>query len=89
MNLELMATNKFGVESELIRIPFRVEKLFWEKTWFRILALILAWIVIWIFVHARIKRVRRQNDEKMQINNRMAETGANGPEGANEPAFYL
>ncbi len=71
--LQLTATNKFGVESERILIPFQVEKLFWEKTWFRIMAIILAWILIWIFVNARIKRVRRQNDEKMQISNRMAE----------------
>jgi len=71
--LQLTATNKFGVESERINIPFHVEKLLWEKTWFRILALVLAWVLIWIFVNARIKRVRRQNDEKMQINNRMAE----------------
>ncbi|AXY74008.1 histidine kinase [Paraflavitalea soli] len=71
--LQLMATNKFGVASDMIRIPFQVEKLLWEKTWFRIAALIFAWILIWIFVNARIKRVRRQNDEKLQISNRMTE----------------
>ncbi len=71
--LQVKATNKYGVESDMIRIPFRVEKLLWEKTWVRIIALIIAWVLIWLFVHARIKRVRRQNDEKLQINNRMAE----------------
>jgi ligand-binding sensor domain-containing protein len=71
--LQLQATNKFGVESEIVRIPFQVEKLLWEKTWFRILALLIIGALIWIFVNARIKKIRRQNEEKMQINNRMAE----------------
>lgn len=71
--LQLIATNKFGVESEIVRIPFQVEKLLWEKTWFRILALLIIGALIWIFVNARIKKIRRQNEEKMQINNRMAE----------------
>jgi ligand-binding sensor domain-containing protein len=71
--LQLTAINKFGVESEVLRLPFSVEKLLWERNWFRILALIIVWGIIWIFVNARIKRVRQQNDQKMQVNNRMAE----------------
>ncbi|WP_315824105.1 sensor histidine kinase [Paraflavitalea speifideaquila] len=43
------------------------------KNWFRIGALIIVWILIWIFVNSRIKKVRRLNDEKMQVNNRMSE----------------
>lgn len=71
--LQLTAVNKFGVESEVVRLSFSIEKLLWEKNWFRILALVIIWAIIWIFVNARIKRVRRQNDEKMQISNRMTE----------------
>ncbi|MBO9565901.1 MAG: histidine kinase, partial [Niastella sp.] len=71
--LQLVATNKFGVESETIRIPFQVDKQVWEKTWFRILGLLIAWALIWLFLNARIKRIRRLNEVQMQINNRMAE----------------
>jgi ligand-binding sensor domain-containing protein len=71
--LQLMATNKFGVESDMVKLPFGVKKLLWEENWFRILALVFIWVAIWIFVNARIKRVRRQNDQQMQVNNRMAE----------------
>ncbi|MBO9565512.1 MAG: histidine kinase, partial [Niastella sp.] len=71
--LQLIATNKFGVESEMIRIPFLVEKRLWEKTWFRLLALLIIGAAIWIFVSSRIRKIRRQNDEKIQINDRMAE----------------
>lgn len=48
--LQLMATNKFGVESEMICIPFKVEKQLWKKTWFRLLGLLLVGTLIWIFV---------------------------------------
>ena len=71
--LQLIATNKFGVESKMVCIPFQVEKLLWENTWFRLLVLLAAGALICTFVNARIKKVRRQNDEKIQINNRMAE----------------
>lgn len=70
---QVVATNKYGVQSDMIRVPFAVEKTIWEKTWFRILAIIFFWGLVWIFVHHRIKRIRKQNDEKMQINNRMAD----------------
>ncbi len=71
--LQLTATNKFGVVSNTIRIPFRVEKQVWEKLWFRALVLMIIAALIWLFIATRIKKVRRQNDEKLQINNRMAE----------------
>ncbi|AXY74006.1 histidine kinase [Paraflavitalea soli] len=71
--LQVIATNKFGVESDMMHIPFRVEKLLWEKNWFRALILILAGAFIWLFVHTRLRKLRRQNDEKIQISNRMTE----------------
>lgn len=71
--LQLQAINKFGVESALIKRTFVVEKLLWEKTWFRIAVVFGAWLLIWLFVRMRIKRVRSQNEEKMLLKNRMAE----------------
>ncbi len=71
--LQIQATNKFGVTSALLTLPFRVDKLLWEKTWFRITVLLLAWLLVWLFVKARVRKVRQQNEEKMQLKNRMAE----------------
>jgi ligand-binding sensor domain-containing protein/signal transduction histidine kinase len=71
--LQVRATNKFGVPSEMIRIPFLVEKLLWERAWFRVLVLLGTVALIWLFVYSRIKKANKQNDEKIQINNRMAE----------------
>lgn len=71
--LQLTAINKFGVQSDMISIPFHVARNFWEKTWFRILSLIIIWALVWIFVSYRIKKIKRQNEEKMQISNRIAD----------------
>jgi ligand-binding sensor domain-containing protein/two-component sensor histidine kinase len=71
--LQLKAINKFGGGSEIIRLPFSIEKLLWEKNWFRVLALLIIGGIAWFFVSLRIKKIRRQNDEKTQMNDRMAE----------------
>jgi len=71
--LEIAATNKFGVESNPVRIVFTVEKLLWEKEWFVFLVGILLTAIIWGLVWWRIRHLKRKNAEKISINNRMAE----------------
>ncbi|WP_276482226.1 sensor histidine kinase [Paraflavitalea pollutisoli] len=71
--LQLTAINKFGIQSDTITIPFQVARHFWEMTWFRLLAIIIIWALVWIFVSYRIKKIKRQNEEKMQISNRIAD----------------
>lgn len=71
--LQLQAINKFGVRSELKKIRFTIEKLIWEKTWFRILAgavfLTLISLLLWLLT----QRVRKREEEKTRINARIAE----------------
>jgi ligand-binding sensor domain-containing protein len=57
--LELMAINKFGVESEPMRVQFTIAKLLWEKTWFRLSAVLLLAVIIWRYVQYRIKKVKQ------------------------------
>jgi hypothetical protein len=71
--LEIVATNKFGVESAPIHIAFTVEKLLWEKTWFILLMGLILAGTIWALVWLRIRQLHRKNAEKISINNRMAE----------------
>jgi hypothetical protein len=71
--LELQAINKFGVESDMLRIDFSIEQLLWEKTWFRIMAVILLASLIWIFVSWRIRTVRRQADLETETSRKIAE----------------
>ena len=71
--LEIVATNKFGVQSEPIRIAFVVQKLLWERGWFIFLAGVLSAGLIWLLVWVRIRQLHRKNAEKIGIRHRMAE----------------
>jgi hypothetical protein len=71
--LEIVATNKFGIQSEPLQIVFTVEKLFWEKTWVIIVLTVVSGCTIWFFVAMRIRAIRMQNKEKLSTNNRIAE----------------
>jgi hypothetical protein len=71
--LEIVATNKFGVESNPIRVVFTVRQLLWEKAWFIFLMGTLLTGIVWVLVWWRIRHLKKINAEKISINNRMAE----------------
>jgi LytS/YehU family sensor histidine kinase len=55
------------------QISFTVEKLLWEKAWFRILILSLLVIGIWGLFKYRVHTIRSKEKEQAEINQRMAE----------------
>ena len=65
--MELQAINKFGVESEIIRIPFLIEKFWWEKLWIRIVAIIAFLFLVGLITNRRIRQVRSREKEKNQL----------------------
>jgi ligand-binding sensor domain-containing protein len=71
--LELQATNKFGVASKIVKLAFVIEKPFWEKTWFRLSILLLLGAAIWKFVHYRIQTERKKEAQRAATNHKMAE----------------
>jgi len=71
--LELRAINRFNIQSELLTIPFTVEKLLNEKTWFRAILFFIILLSTGLFVYWLITRVRRREVQKAEINKRMAE----------------
>ncbi|MDF2188761.1 sensor histidine kinase [Paraflavitalea sp. CAU 1676] len=71
--LQLQAINKFGVASEMVHITFEVEKTLWENNWIRLLLLVLTGCLVWMIVYTRVKRIRKLNEEKIQINSKMAD----------------
>jgi ligand-binding sensor domain-containing protein len=71
--LQLQAINKYGVESDLKEISFAIQKLIWEKTWFRIIALLVLISTIWIFFQYRIKKIRNREEERAKLNQHIAE----------------
>ena len=62
--MELQAINKFGVESEVLTIPFSIENFLWEKTWVQILVVILFLFTAGILMNRRIRQVRLREKEK-------------------------
>ncbi len=71
--LELMAINKFGMLGEPLRVRFSVEKLLWEENWFVVLTAAMATAIIWFLVSIRIRRLKKQNREKLLTGARIAE----------------
>lgn len=71
--LELQATNKFGIKSRLISVPFTIEELLVEKTWFRLLMLAALIVSTFLFGYWLIRRVRRRDMEKNTVRQRIAE----------------
>jgi ligand-binding sensor domain-containing protein len=71
--LQLQAFNKFDVPSKLLTAPFAIEKLLYEKTWFRLLMVLsflaLTGLLVWVI----IRRVRKREQEKTAFIKRIAD----------------
>jgi hypothetical protein len=71
--LQLVAINKYGVQSKMKQVSFVIEKLFWEKIWFRVSVVLLLSAAVWLYVRLRIKGIRGKEQEKTAINKRIAD----------------
>ncbi len=71
--LEIQATNKFGVKSELLKIDFEVEKLLIEKLWFKLLLLLLTLGTIYFYVTKRVNKIKERAREKQVIASKLNE----------------
>jgi len=71
--LQLQAVNKFGVQSAMLELPFRVIAPFWQTIWFDGLVLAVFLSLVWLFVTIRIRYIRRRQTEKEDLNRKVAE----------------
>jgi ligand-binding sensor domain-containing protein len=71
--LRLQAVNKFGVRSSMLIVNFIIDKLLWERTWFRLLILLSLALVVWLIFTYRIRSIRKKEAEKTQTVTKMAE----------------
>ncbi len=62
--MEVQAVNKFGMESEIIRIPFLIKQFWWEKIWVQFAGIIIFLLLIGVITNRRIKQVRLREKEK-------------------------
>jgi ligand-binding sensor domain-containing protein len=72
-SLEIYATNKFGIKSEIIKVDVEIEKLLFEKLWFRLLLLLLSLGLIYFYANGRINKIKNRAKEKEAINNKLNE----------------
>jgi sugar lactone lactonase YvrE len=70
---QLKAINKYGVTSRVQEVSFVIQKLLWEKNWFKIMILLLLIGAIWLFFRYRISRVRLKEKEQAKLTRQMAE----------------
>lgn len=71
--LQLTASNKFGVHSRMASVKFTIEKLLWEKTWFWTLVLLSVALCLYLLFRYRLRLIRRKEAEKANTATRMAE----------------
>jgi hypothetical protein len=71
--LQLVAVNKFGVQSILLSVRFAVTTPFWRAAWFYACSIFLCFFLTWLFVSWRIKGIRQRQEEKDQLGKKMAE----------------
>ena len=72
-SFQLKAINKYGVETPIKEVSFEIEKLFWEKTWFKVMIVLSLAGLIWIFFRYRVSNIRLKEKEKTRLNQHIAE----------------
>jgi ligand-binding sensor domain-containing protein len=71
--LQLQAVNKFDVSSQVLTVPFTIEKMLYEKTWFRILLGLLFLVITGLVVSLIVRRIRKREREKSDFGKRISE----------------
>ena len=69
--LEMIAVNKKGVVSNPINISFNVEAAFWQTLPFQILIIAVAILITWILVAWRFSIIRKEEQEKTAVQQRL------------------
>jgi hypothetical protein len=72
-SFELQAVNKFDTRSPVHSIPFEVETPYWETLWFKGAVMAVLALLTWLFVDRRIRYIRRQQQEKAELQRDKAE----------------
>lgn len=71
--LELQAINKFDVLSNIKSVKFTIGKSIWEKTWFKILLVVVFLLCMSLLVAYIARRIRRQEERKTATARRIRE----------------
>lgn len=68
-----VATNERTIDAQIVRLPFRIRKAFWETYLFMTLLFSLTLFAIYYFIKKRISQVKRNEQEKAQVQQLLTE----------------
>lgn len=71
--LQLQAINDYGLASNIIQQPFRIQPLLIERNWFRAGILVLLGLLLWLLFHWRLQRLQQKERKQVAVNQRLAE----------------
>ncbi len=71
--LEIQATNKFGVQSSIVKIDVEIKKLLIEKNWFRLLLLLTVIGLMYAYFTRRIKKINQKATEQAALTEKVNE----------------
>ncbi len=71
--LEIQATNKFGLKSNIIKVDFEIEQALLEKNWFKLLLAFFAAGLIYFYGKRRIKKIKQLAIENDKITEKFNE----------------
>jgi ligand-binding sensor domain-containing protein/two-component sensor histidine kinase len=86
---QLMAINKFGNKSRLLRVPMTVTIQFWKTTWFAVIVYIASFGLLWWLIVRRYKRRQRQQEEKDKLMQQMNELENTALKSQMDPHFIF
>lgn len=64
---QLMAVNKFGVQSRLLSIPVEVIAPLWRRLWFIVAIWLASLALFWLLVSIRVEGIHRRQQEKAKL----------------------
>jgi ligand-binding sensor domain-containing protein len=71
--LQLQAINKFDISSQVLTAAFTIEKLLYEKIWFKLLIVVLSMALTSLVMWLIIRRIRSREQEKTSFVKRINE----------------
>lgn len=86
---ELYATNKAGVKSPLLSIPFTINTPYWQTDWFKIGVILLIVAIAWFLINRRIRSIQRKEAEKNQIRQQIFELEQKAKRAQMNPHFIF
>lgn len=86
---EVYATNKAGVKSPMLSIPFTISTPYWLTDWFKLTIIFLIVGIAWFIINRRIQSIRRKEAEKNLIRQQIFELEQKAKRAQMNPHFIF